>query len=130
MGDREMLGQGSQVGVVATRSRVLGPLHDRFGSGAIVTAESELVEKLPHHMAEFLALAYSLCRACKRLGQPLRVGWITGKPIGAGCKRLCHREENGRASLGLPARASPCARLSRSSGRPGRAELRCLQPSI
>lgn len=74
-------------------------LRYRFMAQVVVTAQSELVEEIPHCTMKVLALSSSLRYTSKCLGQPLLAWRVCGKPVRACGNRSRHggdRRESSR----------------------------------
>lgn len=65
---REVLGQRPEIGIVTRVPSRLWPLRDCLRTGAIIASEGELIEELPHGVAEILATADAPRHPCEGLG--------------------------------------------------------------
>jgi hypothetical protein len=93
MRDGKMLGQSTEIGVLAWLPCEEGLLGDCIGARELVSPQGELVEELPNGPMEVLARASALSNHRKRLSQAPRGRGMRGEPVGARRKSLRHRQE-------------------------------------
>jgi len=109
VGSGKVLGERTEVSIVAGVARRLGPLRDGFDASAIIAAKSELVEKLAHGMAKVLTGTDAPSHTGERFGQTLGRRRVLSEPVGSGLKWRCHRKKDRRRCGGRGARVEMSA---------------------
>lgn len=81
MGNCQMLGERTEIGIEAAIARRIGLPRDGLQAESVVRPQPELIEELPHRVLELLAAANPLRDAGQRRAQPLRCRRVLRKPI-------------------------------------------------